>query len=157
MKSFLYLLPIVLVFAVVGLSGYIRLAPSNPEVWHIDPTDPDLRPGDGRFLLRDGGDAPSPVFDAAPETVMARLAEIADATARTRVLAGDPGQAHMTFVTRSRLMAFPDYTSVKAVADGQGQTKLVVYARLRFGQRDFGVNRARVEDWVAQLQADPAL
>ncbi len=49
-------------------------------------------------------------------------------------------------------MGYPDYTTATAVAGADG-TRLVIYARQRFGSGDWGVNRARVEDWVARVQA----
>ena len=151
MKSFLFLTPLILMFGIIGVLGYIRLAPSDVQTWHVDPTDPRLQAGEGRFLVRDGADAPSPVFDESPEALMARLARIADDSPRTRILAGSPEAAHMTFLTRSLLMGYPDYTSVKAIPVGEGRSALVAYARLRFGRSDFGVNRARVEDWLSRL------
>ncbi len=152
MKSFLFLTPLILMFAVIGLLAYIRLAPSDAQTWHIDPTDPALRPGEGRFLARDGADLASPIYAATPQTVLARLAQIADDSPRTRILAGTPEEGRLTFLTRSLLMGFPDYTTVAALPEGEG-TRLVIYARLRFGQRDFDVNKTRVEGWLAALAA----
>ena len=56
----------------------------------------------------------------------------------------------MTYVTRSALWGFPDYTSVKVVPDGAGSV-VTIFARARFGESDIGVNRARVERWLSQL------
>ncbi len=150
MKSFLYLAPLLLVFAVVGVSAYVRLAPTDPARWHVDPADPALSSGRGGVLVRPGGDLESPVFAEAPSALLARFAEIADATPRTRVLAGSVAEGRITFVTRSLLWGFPDYTTVEAVPEGDG-ARLVIYARLRFGDSDLGVNRARVEGWLAAL------
>lgn len=151
MKSLLFLIPLILMFLVVGLVAHIRLAPSDPRVWHIDPTDPSLRAGEGRFLLRDGADAPSPIYGSSPEAVLVRLAEIIEATPRTRILAGSPAEGRMTFQTRSAVMGFPDYTTVATLPEGEGGSRLVIYARLRFGQRDFYVNKTRVEGWLVAL------
>lgn len=153
MKSLLFLTPLILMFLFVGLAAYIRLAPTDVQAVHIDPTDPALRPGDGRFLVRDGADLASPVFTSAPQAVLAKLAEIADASPRTRILAGSPDEGRMTFMTRSALMGFPDYTTVAVVAEGETGARLVIYARLRFGRSDLGVNKARVEGWLAALAA----
>ncbi|HHB81701.1 MAG TPA: DUF1499 domain-containing protein, partial [Aliiroseovarius sp.] len=54
----------------------------------------------------------------------------------------------MTFVTRSRLWGFPDYTTI-AYADG----RITIFARLRFGRSDLGVNAARVGAWRELLEA----
>ncbi|MEM9126862.1 MAG: DUF1499 domain-containing protein, partial [Pseudomonadota bacterium] len=72
---------------------------------------------------------------------------IARASARTSVLAGSVSDGLVTYVTRSRLIGFPDYTT----AQQDGDT-LRIHARLRFGRSDFGVNRNRVDTWLAALQ-----
>lgn len=56
----------------------------------------------------------------------------------------------MTFVVRSRAFGFPDAISVRALPEGAGTT-LAIWSRSRFGGYDWGVNRARVERWVAAL------
>lgn len=136
------------VLAVAGAAVWFRAAPSDPAVWHVDP---DLVTERGRynsFLLRDGGDAPALRLAAPPSEVGPRLEQIILATPRTTRLAGDA--AFATYVTRSALWGFPDYSSVMVKPDGTGSV-VTVFARSRFGQGDLGVNRARVEGWLSQL------
>ena len=45
-------------------------------------------------------------------------------------------------------MGFPDYTTVQLKDD-----RLMIWARLRFGRSDLGVNRRRVDRWLADLEA----
>ena len=66
---------------------------------------------------------------------------------RTSVLAGSVDTGRITYVTRTQWMGFPDYTTVEQ----QGET-LKLYARLRFGRSDFGVNAVRVNALVRGLQ-----
>jgi len=152
MREFLFLTPLIVVFLLIALFGYVRIAPSDPATWHVDPADPALSTGPGRYLVGPNGDIPSPVFDEAPGALLSRLAAIADETPRTRVLAGSPEEGRITFLTRSLIWGFPDYTTVAALPESDG-SRLVVYARLRFGREDMGVNRARVEGWLAALGA----
>ncbi|SMX50397.1 DUF1499 domain-containing protein [Maliponia aquimaris] len=129
------LLLIVVLLAAAGLA-WIRLAPSDPARWHVDPkvtADQDLADGVRRRIP--GGEG---VFD--------RLNAIVLATPRTEVLAGSPAEGLVTYITRSRWMGFPDYTTVK----DSGEV-LELWARARFGQSDMGVNRARVEGWLGEL------
>jgi uncharacterized protein (DUF1499 family) len=49
-------------------------------------------------------------------------------------------------------MGFPDYVSVRFLDLGDGETGVAVYSRARYGQSDLGVNRARVENWLAALE-----
>jgi len=127
----------VLAVAVAGLA-YIRLAPSDVARWHRMPEvngDKSFKSGVIRQVA------------AAPEG-LARIDAIIRDTPRTRVLAGSVREGKITFVTRSRMMGFPDYTTVQ-----QAGGILEIYARSRFGRSDLGVNRARVEGWLARLQA----
>jgi uncharacterized protein (DUF1499 family) len=113
--------------------AYVRLAPSDPGRWHVMPES--LAPGDlaGGAVRVVPGD-------------MAALDAIIRATPRTRVLAGDVAQGMITYVTRSRLFGFPDYTTVRQ----DGET-LEIYGRLRFGKSDLGVNAARIDGWLQRL------
>ena len=75
-----------------------------------------------------------------------RLDALVRDTPRTQVLAGSLAQGMLTYVTRSAFFGFPDYTTVR-----QRGAHLEIYARLRFGRSDLGVNRARVEQWLSAL------
>ncbi len=128
---------IVLLLVVAGLA-WIRLAPSDPAVWNVDPqvsADQDLASGVRRRIP--GG-----------EETFETLHRIILESPRTEVLAGSPADGRATYVSRSKWMGFPDYTTVQQ-DDGQ----LGLYARQRFGQSDMGVNKARVDDWLSKLAA----
>ncbi|EPX81914.1 DUF1499 domain-containing protein [Salipiger mucosus] len=127
-----------IVLVVIGGLAWIRLAPSDPAVWHVDPqvtADQDLASGVRRRI--DGG----------AETFQ-ELHRIILEEPRTEVLAGTPTEGRVTYVSRSLWMGFPDYTTVQ-----QAEDHLELYARQRFGQSDLGVNRKRVEGWLADLRA----
>ena len=126
----------VALLAVIGLAGWVRLAPSDPARWHVavnGQQDADFPGGVRRVLMGD-------------RQAFVRLDAIIRATARTRVLAGSVSDGRVTYITRSAVWGFPDYTTVELRTDA-----LVIYGRLRFGRSDFGVNRARVEGWLAAL------
>ena len=59
---------------------------------------------------------------------------------RTHVLAGSVADGRVTYITRSRVFGFPDYTTLEQDGD-----RLKAYARLRFGGSDLGVNATRLE------------
>jgi uncharacterized protein (DUF1499 family) len=122
--------------AVLGFGLWVRLAPSDPARWHVSAGDAGNRDFAGatiRTIPADPGD-------------MSRLDRIIRATPRTTLLAGSPETGMVTYVTRSRLWGFPDYTTVEARA---GQ--IILHGRLRFGSSDLGVNRARIDAWIAAL------
>lgn len=144
---------ILLLVLLAGALLWIRLAPSDPERWHTDPLTAPIPVGNG-WLVRPGADnAEPPPIPLPPAATLAALDRIALATPRTTRLAGSPAEGRITYVTRSRLMGYPDYTTIAALPDGEGGTLPVLYARQRFGNRDHDVNRARVEDWLARLAA----
>jgi uncharacterized protein (DUF1499 family) len=78
--------------------------------------------------------------------LLAALDAVALATPRTTRLAGSPAESRITWVTRSALWGFPDYTTAEAGLEG-----VAIRARLRFGQGDMGVNAARLRDWFSRL------
>jgi hypothetical protein len=129
---------ICLVGLIAAFALYVRLAPSDPARWHKAP--PDLPVGDSAglnsFVAVRGGD----------RAILERLIQIAEATPRTERHSGSADEGMITLITRSRLWGFPDYTTIRL----EGQT-LTVYARARFGKGDMGVNRARVEGWLAAV------
>jgi len=137
------------VLAAVAAAAYFRLAPSDPARWHVDPAT--AQPGPERFVVRpDGGDTAGPLLEMPPREALAAFDAVARAAPRTQVLAGSVDEGRITYVTRSAVWGFPDYTTVEAVP-AEGGTRLVVFARARFGQSDLGVNEARVRGWLERL------
>ncbi len=86
------------------------------------------------------------------ETFTAQFRVIALAAPRTRVLAGSVEEGMITYVTRSRVFGFPDYTTLHVTADAQG-SRATLYGRQRFGKLDFGVNSARIQGWLGAVEA----
>lgn len=127
----------VLVALVVCGLAYIRLAPHDVARWH----QPVASSGDQDFA---GGALRT--WEAASDA-LARADAYMRALPRTRVLAGSVAERRITYVTRSKVFGFPDYTTIEET-DGT----LRAYARLRFGQSDLGVNRARLEGLIAAVQ-----
>lgn len=128
----------ILLILFLGALAYVRLAPSDPAVWHVVPNvvgDKTFKYGATRMLTvgQDG---------------LKRFAAVAEDDPRTSVLAGSVEAGMITFVTRSRTVGFPDYTT--ALQDGE---HLKILARSRFGRGDLGVNAARVDRWIAALAA----
>ena len=130
--------------AVAGVGAYVRLAPSDPARWHVAPEAAgpwgEVTAGEGWASLR------LPPGRGEPRALLARLDVVALATPRTIRLAGSVAEGRITWVTRSALWGFPDYTTAEARPDG-----LYLRARLRFGRGDMGVNAARLKDWLSRL------
>ncbi len=125
----------VLAAAFVALLVVIRVMPSDPDRWHEMPENVADRDLDGGAMRSVEGD-------------LAVLDRIIRDTPRTEVLAGSVDEGIVTYVTRSRVFGFPDYTTVR-----QDDDRLDIYGRLRFGRSDMGVNADRIDGWLRQLDA----
>lgn len=137
-----------LALLVLGFGLYVRLAPSDPARWHVAPTPAAT---DDCTVEQGMADARATcLLPAPPAEALAKLDAIAMATPRTTRLAGSPDEGRITWVTRTLLWGFPDYTTAEATPDGTG-TRLTIHARNRFGQGDLGVNAARLRDWLPRL------
>ena len=137
-----------LALLVLGFALYVRLAPSDPARWHVTPAPATKQ--DCTVEQGEGDARATCLLPAAPAEALAALDAIAMATPRTTRLAGSAGEGRITWITRSALWGFPDYTTAEATPDGTG-TRLTVHARLRIGSSDMGVNAARLRDWLPRL------
>jgi hypothetical protein len=144
----------IIVLGLIGLfvafAVWVRVAPTDAAFWH-NPQLPVMGPGEYPS-------AESFVMQRAVEgdgvEALARLDAIIRATSRTIVLAGAPDAGKITYVTRSRVMGFPDYTTVTLTSLAPlDRSTLQVFGRLRYGKADLGVNRARIQGWIGELDA----
>jgi len=133
--------------AYLGFMAWVLLAPTVPGDWHIDLQASGFDPGRGQVFCIMPDNRYGPLADGA----LARLDAIALATPRTERLAGSVEEGRITWVTRTRLMGYPDYTTAQ-VMEGPG---LCVFGRQRFGQGDWGVNAARIGGWMQELLGLP--
>ena len=132
--------------AAAGL-GYIRLAPSDPMVWHLDMGQPDFQPPETAhvFCLRPE-DRHGPITGD-PTELLARLDAVALASPRTERLAGSATAGRITWISRSAVFGFPDFTTAQVLAG----PSLCVMGRQRFGSQDWGVNAKRIGGWMQAL------
>lgn len=70
---------------------------------------------------------------------------------RTELMMQDADGHRFVFVQRSRLFRFPDTVNIAIMAVDDTHATLALYSRSNYGYGDLGVNRARVEDWLAKL------
>lgn len=136
MKGVLRVVGMVVIVGIIALLAYVRLAPSDPDRWHVMPPqvkNEDLVGGAMR------------VIPGNPEQ-FARLVEMIETSDGTTRLAGSIEEGMVTVVTRSVVFGFPDYTTLRLQDD-----EISIHARLRFGKSDLGVNAARLDAWLAQF------
>ncbi|MCU0884705.1 MAG: DUF1499 domain-containing protein [Beijerinckiaceae bacterium] len=66
-------------------------------------------------------------------------------------VASDDAAMQDRYVARTARMRFPDTVHIRIVPMGEGRSTLALYSRSQIGRKDFGVNRARLEGWLAGL------
>jgi Protein of unknown function (DUF1499) len=138
------------IIAFLGLLAFIRLAPSDPAVWNADMSAPGFRPrANAAVFCPRQGDRFAPELSD-PVAVLGTLDAIALATPRTERLAGSPQEGRITWITRSLVMGFPDYTTAQ-ILEAPGAPRLCIVGRQRFGAGDGGVNARRVRAWAQTL------
>ena len=152
-----------IVVLAAGAMIYVRVAPLDPETWHVDPATAPTPATPNSFRVLAPGATPgpeemvSPVYAVPPTALIAAFDRMALAQPRTERLAGTAdGAGYVTYVQRTPLVAYPDYVSVRAVSVGDGQSALVILSRSRFGKSDLGVNRARITQWLEALDVPKA-
>ena len=129
-----------------GGQAFIRLSPVDPAQWHFDITSIAAKSSNCQVATAKGGAVYRCAVQTSAQDTLAKLDSIALATPRTRRVAGSVAEGRVTWETRSLFWGFPDYTT--AQVEDQA---LQMYARQRFGSNDFGVNAARLRDWLMGL------
>ncbi len=127
---------ILVLLVLIGVGLYVRLAPSDPMRWHAMPDT--LEEGDLRYgavrIVGVGQDG------------LLRIHAIIVKSPRTQHLAGSVDEGMITYISRSRVVGFPDYTTVRHT-----EQQLQIFGRQRFGTSDFGVNAGRIDEWLRLL------
>ena len=138
-----------LLMIVISALIYVRIAPHDATAQHLVPP---IGATHDAPVIMEGSAVFAQVFTSPPADILAQLNRIALAAPRTRVLAGSVEEGMITYVTRSRVFGFPDYTTLHVTADAQG-SRATLYGRQRFGKLDFGVNSARIQGWLGAVEA----
>lgn len=107
----------------------------------------------------------APVWRATPLEVIAALDAVVLSEPRTERLSEGPGGGGAfgvddalarTYLQRSETIGYPDYANVRAVpveTGGAPAASVIMLSRSVYGIGDAGVNQARVERWIAALDA----
>lgn len=97
--------------------------------------------------------APGPLFELSAEQLRARWREVVAAQPRLELLAEHADGWQIDYVQRSARFRFPDIVTVRFIATAPSQSTLAIYSRSLYGRSDFGVNRERIDAWLALLRA----
>lgn len=127
----------------------------------FDATTMDLRSLDKRTESNDAlacaaglcsvpADFESPAYTVSVEKLLRITESVIAAEPRTKIVARDQKLQQLVFVQRSRIFRFPDTVWIQGVKAGTGST-LIIYSRSNYGESDLGVNKKRLEKWLAKL------
>jgi len=93
-------------------------------------------------------DEAAPVFEvSAAEQAAAWESWIADQP-RAEITGRSPDGLQIQAVERSSVFGFTDHVSIAVLPLAEGRSSVAIYSRAATGYWDFGVNRARVRDWL---------
>ncbi|MEM7060762.1 MAG: DUF1499 domain-containing protein [Pseudomonadota bacterium] len=159
MKRLWRIVKIILIVAVIGLAGTavgMRNTTDDAAKWHVDPAIAERtgRPND--YLVAPAGAAASTpdrepsVHLLPPEELLFLFDAVARPSRNVDVIAGGVKDRHITYVQRTTVLGFPDYISVKAI-EVDGGSALIIWSRSRYGYSDLGVNKKRIDAWLAQI------
>lgn len=98
-------------------------------------------------------DGAAPIFDLPAAQLQGKWELMIAEEPRVQEARRDLTLMQVTYVQRSRLLRFPDLITVRFVPVDDTHATLAIYSRSIYGQGDMGVNRARVEEWLAKLKA----
>jgi hypothetical protein len=93
-----------------------------------------------------------PLLPVSPDTAWATLRALGDGMERVWKIGEWPELRQAQWVARTRWMNYPDIV-VGQVVPLEGGAGLFLYSRSLIGWSDFGVNRARVLEWLGALRA----
>ena len=98
-------------------------------------------------------DMPALVTTRPAADVVRAVQEVVAQEPAVEQVAADAEAGMLRLVARSRLLKFPDTINVQVVPKKDGGTAVLLYSRSQIGRSDLGVNRARLERWIALIQA----
>ena len=97
-------------------------------------------------------DMVTPIYPMPAARLYDAVRAVAAAQPRT-FLAADFAALHQThWVVRSAVFNFPDLITAQISDAGADSSTLVLYSRSVYGRSDLGVNRQRIDRWLAALR-----
>ena len=121
-------------------------------VRHSTPNDALVCPE--RVCQKATADILAPIFPVPAGELQRKVGLVALSEPRTEELACPADtdcSKQSAFVQYSALFMWPDVIDVRVLDAGASASTLVIYSRSVFGYTDLGVNRVRVERWLAAL------
>jgi uncharacterized protein (DUF1499 family) len=97
-------------------------------------------------------DVGSPTYNIAATVLRDAWLAMINQQPRVEGCAVSEDELQCDVVQRSRLLRFPDTITVRFIPLSPTTSTLAIYSRSHYGYSDFGVNRRRIETWLASLR-----
>lgn len=94
----------------------------------------------------------SPVYPFAVSQLYEKWQQMIKQQPRVELVYKNKENWQYTYVQRSWLFQFKDYITVSFIRMNAKQSTLAIYSHSKTGYYDFGVNRRRVNAWLAALK-----
>jgi len=146
MERVLIFVGVVFLVCLVGLGLAMRLWAPSPDSWHEDPT---TAPDPGQLGIRLSGENVLK-FSVSKNALDAIIHKHAANWPSSERLLDDGG--FTTYLTRTGVFRFPDTFSFRVTFIDDTTSQLEILARTRFGGYDWGLNRARVDRLVEEIE-----
>jgi len=106
-----------------------------------------------RRLCEAKSDLETPLFAVDADGLRAAMAKVIASEPRITVVHIDDEAMTDRYVQRSAVFGFPDTIVVRYLDQPGATSTMAIYSRSQLGLGDMGVNRARIERWLAELRA----
>jgi uncharacterized protein (DUF1499 family) len=104
-----------------------------------------------RDVCKAASDVTPPVFAVSAADLRAAFAKVISSEPRITAVASDDAEMTDRYIQRSALMRYPDTIVVRFFDLPEGRSTIALYSRSQLGHGDMGVNRARIERWLAKI------
>ena len=105
-------------------------------------------------LCRARVDVPTPLYPVPARALRLAFAKAIASEPRLSVVDANDSTLTDRYVQRSERLGFPDTIVVRLLDRPDGRSTLALYSRSQLGRSDLGVNRARIERWLARLATE---
>ncbi len=102
-------------------------------------------------VCKAGSDVTPPEFAVSAADLRVAFAKVIASEPRLTAVASDDATMTDRYIQRSALMRYPDTIVVRFFDLPEGRSTIALYSRSQLGHGDMGVNRARIERWLAKL------
>jgi uncharacterized protein (DUF1499 family) len=102
-------------------------------------------------ICKAASDVTPPEYGVGAAGLRIAFAKVIAAEPRITAVATDDATLADRYIQRSALMRYPDTIIVRFFDLPEGRSTIALYSRSQLGHGDMGVNRARLERWLAKL------